>query len=136
MNKVCLIGRLTRDPDMKMTQNGKKMATFVLAVDRPYRGQDGERSADFIRCICYERTAELVEKYLAKGRKLAVEGHIHTGSYQNDGKMVYTTDVSCDRIEFVESSSAAQPQGKKEEEPHNETGNFIEVENANDELPF
>ena len=100
MNKVELIGRLTRDPDVLRTQDDKVVARFTLAVDREYKREE----TDFIRCVCFGKTAEHVEKYYTKGLKVAITGRIQTGSYQDkDGKTVYTTDVIVESCEFVES---------------------------------
>ena len=107
MNKVVLIGRLARDPEVRYSQNDTSMAIarFSLAVDRrrSANNQDGQ-SADFISCVAFGRTAEFIEKYFTKGRRIGVYGHIQTGSYtNNEGAKVYTTDVVVDEAEFVES---------------------------------
>ena len=97
MNKVILMGRLTRDPDIRYSQgeNSMAIARYSLAVDRRFK-RDGEATADFINCVAFGRSAEFAEKYLRKGIKIAVTGRIQTGSYTNkDGVKVYTTDVVC-----------------------------------------
>ena len=113
MNKVELIGRLTRDPNVTYTQGEKQMAVarFTLAVDR--RGRRGEESsADFISCVCFDKTAEFAEKYLHQGTKVAVVGRIQTGSYTNrDGQTVYTTDVVVEDMEFVEKRATTDGNG-------------------------
>ncbi|MCI5746372.1 single-stranded DNA-binding protein [Eubacterium pyruvativorans] len=103
MNSVMLIGRLTRDPEVRYTSGSQMaVANFTLAIDRPVR-QGEERKADFPRVVVFGRQAETCEKYLAKGRLVAVEGRIQTGSYQNrNGDTVYTTDVVASRVEFLE----------------------------------
>ena len=111
MNRVILLGRLTRDPNISYSQSGDNMAIarFTLAVDRRGRRQDGadQQNADFIGCVCFGRQAEFAEKYLRQGTKVAVTGRIQTGSYTNkDGQKVYTTDVVLDDIEFAESKNA------------------------------
>lgn len=111
MNKVILIGRLTRDPDIRYTQgeNSMAVARYTLAVDRRMRrdGGDGQQTADFIGCIAFGKSAEFAEKYLHQGTKLAVIGRIQTGSYTNkDGQRVYTTDVVVEEQEFAESKNA------------------------------
>ena len=100
MNNVVLIGRLTRDPEVRYTASTQMaVARFSLAVDRAGR----DKGADFINCVAFGKTAELMEKYTAKGLRLAVQGHIQTGSYdKQDGTKVYTTDVVADRVEFIE----------------------------------
>ena len=110
MNRVILMGRLTRDPNISYSQGGDNMAIarFTLAVDRRGRRQDGadQQNADFIGCVCFGRQAEFAEKYLRQGTKVAVTGRIQTGSYTNkDGQKVYTTDVVLDDIEFAESKN-------------------------------
>ena len=114
MNKTLLIGRTTKDPDIRYTQNEQPMtiARFNLAVDRRFK-KEGEQSADFISCVAFGKTAEFIEKYVFKGTKIAVEGRIQTGSYtNNDGNKVYTTDVVVEQVEFAgaktDSKSAAK----------------------------
>ena len=112
MNKVILMGRLTRDPEVRYTQGDNPMciARYTLAVDRRFNrnaGNDGN-NADFIPCVCFGKTAEFVEKYLKKGTKMAVTGRIQTGSYTNrDGVKVYTTEVVVEDQEFAESKAAS-----------------------------
>ena len=106
MNKVMLIGRLVRDPDIKTSQSGVAVARYTIAVDRRFK-KDGEQSADFIGCIAFGKTAEFAEKYFTKGIKIAVVGRIQTGSYENkDGQRIYTTDVVVEENEFTESKRA------------------------------
>lgn len=106
MNKTILMGRLTRDPEVRM--NGDMAVTrFSLAVDRRFK-KDGEQTADFINCVAFGKTAEFIEKYGHKGTKFVVEGRIQTGSYTNkDGQKVYTTDVVVEQVEFAESKNAS-----------------------------
>lgn len=104
MNKVELMGRLTRDPEIRYSQDekGTCVARYTLAVDRRFK-QEGEENADFIRCVVFGKQGEAAEKYLAKGRKVAVVGRIHTGSYTNkDGQKVYTTDVIVEEQHFCD----------------------------------
>lgn len=105
MNKVILIGRLTRDPEVRYSQGEEPMAIarYTLAVERKYK-KEGEESADFIRCVTFRKQAEFTEKYLRQGMKIAIIGRILTGSYTNqDGQKVYTTDVVVEEQEFAES---------------------------------
>lgn len=103
LNKVVLIGRLTKDPDLKYTQSGIAVARFNLAVDRGFKGQDGEKQTDFIPITVWRGAAENCAKYLAKGRLVAVAGRIQTGSYDaQDGTKRYTTDVVADEVRFLE----------------------------------
>ena len=109
MNSVALIGRLTRDPEVRYgaaTQTA--VARFTIAVDRQRGGRDGEQTADFIGIVCFGKTAELVEKYMSKGRLVGVTGRIQTGSYEKDGRKVYTTDVVADRVEFLDRGDKAE----------------------------
>ena len=108
MNKVILIGRLTRDPEIRYSNNDSSMAIarYTLAVDRRFK-RDSEQTADFIPCTAFGRAAEFAEKYLQQGKKIAVVGRIQTGSYTNrEGAKVYTTDVIVEEQEFVESKGA------------------------------
>lgn len=110
MNKVILIGRLTRDPDVRYTTAAEPMAVvrYTLAVDRRFR-REGEQTADFISCIAFGRNAEFAEKYLRKGIKIAAAGRIQTGSYTNkEGQKVYTTDVVIEEQEFAESKGSGE----------------------------
>lgn len=110
MNKVILMGRLTREPDVRYSQNvdgSMAIARYTLAVDRR-RGKDQEQTSDFISCVAFGKSGEFAEKYLHQGTKIAVTGRIQTGSYTNkDGQKVYTTDVVVEDHEFAESKSAA-----------------------------
>lgn len=112
MNKVILMGRLTRDPDIRWTQGQDQrcIARFTLAIDRRAKRQEGndqQQTADFPSCIAFGRTAEFMEKYVHQGTKLAITGRIQTGSYTNrDGNKVYTTDVVVEEAEFAESKNA------------------------------
>lgn len=105
MNVVSLIGRLTRDPDVKYSQGGLAIGRYTLAVDRKFK-KEGEPGADFIPCTCFGKTAEFAEKWFHQGLKIAVTGRIQTGSYKGkDGNTVYTTDVVVENQEFVEKKS-------------------------------
>ena len=109
MNQVCLVGRLTNDPEIRYTQGEKPMAVakYTLAVDRRYR-KDGEPTADFIRCVAFGKNAEFAEKFMSKGRRFGVTGSIQTGSYQNkDGQTVYTTDIIVNSQDFCDSKQDA-----------------------------
>ena len=108
MNKVHLMGRLTRDPEVRYSQgeNATAIARYTLAVDRRYNRNNDEQSADFINCVAFGRNGEFAEKYLRKGTKIVVTGRIQTGSYTNkDGVKVYTTDVVVEEQEFAESKN-------------------------------
>ena len=131
MNKVILVGRLTRDPDIRYTQGDNAMciARYTLAVDRRTRktGNPEQQTADFIPCVAFGKTGEFVEKYLVKGTKVGVEGSIQTGSYTNrDGIKIYTTEVRVDSHEFMEGKKAAEEQnrnGSRKNQSQNQGGN-------------
>lgn len=115
MNKVILMGRLTRDPEVRYSQGERQMAIarYTLAVDRRGRANtsNGEQTADFIQCVAFDRSAEFAEKYFHQGTKLIVTGRIQTGSYTNkDGQKVYTTDIVVEEQEFAESKAAGNEQ--------------------------
>lgn len=106
MNKVILIGRLTKDPELRYTQSGTAIASFTLAVNRKYANQNGEREADFINCQAWQKTAEFVANYFKKGQQMALEGRIQVRSYDgNDGQRRWVTEVVTDTVEFVGSKS-------------------------------
>ena len=130
MNKVILMGRITKDPDVR--SNGDSTVTrFSLAVDRRYK-KDNE-TADFIGCVAFGKTAEFIEKYCHKGTKLVVTGRIQTGNYTNkEGQKVYTTDVIVEECEFAESKKASESNEPKEEKPDDDFANVDE----DLELPF
>lgn len=110
MNKVILIGRLTKDPEVRYSQgaNVTAVARYTLAIDRKFK-QEGQQTADFISCIAFGKSGEFAEKYLKKGMKIAVTGRIQTGSYtNNEGQKVYTTDVIVEEHEFVESKGMSE----------------------------
>ncbi len=108
LNKTILIGRLTRDPELRYTQGGIAVTNFTLAVDRGFKGQDGEKQTDFIPIVVWRTQAENCAKYLGKGRLVAVSGRIETGSYEKDGQKVYTTNVIADEVKFLEWGEKGQ----------------------------
>lgn len=106
MNNVQLMGRLTKDVDLRTTGNGKAVGRFTVAVNRQFKNQNGEREADFINCIAFQKTAETIAKYFVKGSMIAIDGRIQTGSYENQqGQKVYTTDVVVNNFYFTESAN-------------------------------
>ena len=108
MNRVELIGRLTRDPELRYTSSNIATTRFSLAVNRPFQGQNGEQGTDFINIVVWRKQAENVKKYCTKGSLVAVEGRIQTGSYEKDGQRIFTTDVVADSVQFLESKSQSQ----------------------------
>ena len=130
-----LIGRLTRDPEVRYSQNDTAIARYTLAVDRMTR--NAEQSADFIRCVAFNKSAEFAETYLHKGIKIAVTGRIQTGSYTNqDGQKVYTTDVVVENQEFCESRSSSSAAPSTQPSPDS-ADRFMNIpDGIDDELPF
>ena len=108
MNKAILIGRLTRDPELRYTSSNRAVCQFTVAIDRPFSNQaTGQREADFINVVVWDKTAENVGKYMTKGRLIAVEGRIQTRNYDNnEGKKVYVTEVIASNVQFLESKNA------------------------------
>lgn len=145
MNKVIMMGRLTRDPEVRWSQgqNAMAIARYTLAVDRRIK-RDGEASADFVSCVAFGKAAEFAEKYLRQGTKLVVAGRIQTGSYTNrDGQKVYTTDVVIEDQEFAESkaSSGNTAPAATQSSPYGnmptDSDGFMNVpDGIDEELPF
>ena len=153
MNKVILMGRLTRDPEVRYSagENALAIARYTLAVDRRFR-RDGEATADFISCVVFGRGAEFAEKYFHQGIRIVVSGRIQTGSYTNrDGQKVYTTDVVAEEVEFAESKATSdalrnnsgmgggyQPQAPSAPSPSGAAGDgFMNIpDGIDEELPF
>ena len=144
MNKVILMGRLTRDPEVRYSQgeNSTAIARFTLAVDRRFKRQNDDQTADFINCVAFGKTAEFAERYLHQGTKVVGCGRIQTGSYTNkDGQRVYTTDVVLDEVEFAESKNASQQntgfQGTDRPQPSQAADGFMNIDDGLDDgLPF
>ena len=128
MNRAFLIGRTTKEPDVRYSTDGKGVAKFTLAVDRKF---SKEKETDFISCVAFGKTAEVIEKFVKKGNKIAVVGRIQTGSYKNkDGNTVYTTDVMVDEVEFCESKGESKT-------PETDKDGFMSIpDNISEELPF
>lgn len=143
MNKVILIGRLTRDPEVRYSQgeNASAVARFSLAVDRKYK-RDGEATADFINCVSFGKQAEFTEKYLRQGTKIAIAGRIQTGSYTNrDRQKVYTTDIVVEEQEFAESKASQGNTGTQEPQPSPygsaDANGFVPIpDGLDEELPW
>lgn len=119
MNKIFLLGRLTKDPDVKVTTTQKTVCTFTLAVDRPFTAKNGQREADFIPIQTWNKTAEICGNSLSKGQRALVEGRLQIRSFDgNDGKKHYMTEVIADRVEFIEKKGSGSPSaGQKKFEP-------------------
>lgn len=109
MNRTVLVGRLTKDVDLRYTPNGKAVANFTLAVNRPFKNANGENEADFILCQVWGKTAENLANYMSKGSRVGVDGRIATRNYDNDqGQRVYVTEVVADNVQFLESKNSQQ----------------------------
>ena len=147
MNRVVLVGRLTKDPEMRTTSSGISQTRFTIAVNRRTANQNGQREADFISCVAWRGTAETIAKYLKKGREIAVEGRLQTGSYDaQDGTKRYTTDVVVDNFTFIgggnNEGTVAEQGGSSNivestdisEDPFKDFGE--EVALSDDDLPF
>lgn len=142
MNTVNLVGRLTRDPEVRYTDGGSSIARFSLAVDRRFK-KDRQPDADFPNCVAFGKTAEFIEKYFRQGQRMGAVGRIQTGSYTNkDGIKVYTTDVIVENVEFVESKNVGGGQGTSSNdfkpEPSSAIGDgFMNIpDGIDEELPF
>ena len=110
MNHITLIGRLTKEPELRYTANGKAVCNFTLAVDRPFKGQDGKQEADFIAIQVWDKRAENCAKYLAKGKQAAVEGRLQIRSYEdNNGQRRWVTEVVANSVEFLTPSNTSKP---------------------------
>ncbi len=147
MNKVILMGRLTRDPEVRYSQgdNAMAVARYTLAVDRRFSRRNDDQTADFINCVAFGKSGEFAERYLHKGTKIAVTGRIQTGSYTNkDGVKVYTTDVVVEDQEFAESKNGAAnndggfvPTGRPASAPMAAGDGFMNIpDGIDEELPF
>lgn len=157
MNRVVLVGRLTRDPDLRYTPNGVAVANFRIAIDRPFSNQQGNRDADFINCVVWRRAAENLATYMKKGSMIGVDGRIQSRSFEGrDGNTVFVTEVVADNIQFLESKGASQsrdqqPSGfqpnqnqnqnqnqttqtQTNENPFKDNGEPIDI--SDDDLPF
>lgn len=143
MNTVCLMGRLTRDPDVRQSQgeNGTTIARYTLAVDRRFAKRDdpNAQTADFINCVAFGKSGEFAERYFKKGTKIAITGRIQTGSFTNkEGTKVYTTDVVVENQEFAESKANANNAGQPAQQTEAAADEpFMNFPDGNDEdLPF
>ncbi|WP_186576877.1 single-stranded DNA-binding protein [Aquibacillus kalidii] len=161
LNRVVLVGRLTRDPDLRYTPNGVAVANFTLAVNRPFSNQQGDREADFINCVIWRRPAENLANFMSKGSMVGVDGRIQTRSFEGqDGKRVFITEVVADSVQFLETKGNSSSQGggqgsqgfrpnqnqsnnnnnnnndyrPNEEDPFRDNGEPIDI--SDDDLPF
>ncbi|PNZ40899.1 single-stranded DNA-binding protein [Staphylococcus simulans] len=147
INRVVLVGRLTKDPEFRTTQSGVDVATFTLAVNRNFKDKNGEQQADFINCVVFRKQAENVNNYLNKGSLAGVDGRLQSRSYENnEGRRVFVTEVVCDSVQFLEpkntqssnnnqSNNQVQQREKalQSDNPFNNSNNF---DMDTDDLPF
>lgn len=144
MNKVILVGRITRDPELKTIASGSSVVNFTIAVNRPIATQQNtneqgnDRNADFISCVIWNKQAENLAKYVKKGALIGVEGRIQTRSYDANGTTRYVTEVLCDSVQFLENKTDSQQTSKPEQDQENDTDPFAgKIKNVvDDDLPF
>lgn len=137
INRVVLVGRLTKDPELRYTPAGAAVATFTLAVNRAYTNQQGDREADFINCVIWRRPAENVANFLKKGSLAGVEGRIQTRSYEGqDGKRVYVTEVQADSVQFLEPKSGGGGGQQYGNAPQQQGGGYGGQQQSNQDFPF
>lgn len=145
LNRIVLIGRLTRDPELRFTQSGKAVCQFTLAVDRPFTGQDGNRGADFINIVVWNKSGENCAQYLAKGRMAAVDGRLQIRSYDgNDGQRHYVSEVIADNVRFLSPKDGGNQQsgsygaGSGAEYQQQSFGSYADPADTvnSDDLPF
>lgn len=152
INRTVLVGRLTKDPELRYTSSNIAYTRFTVAVNRTFSGPSGEREADFIQCVAWRRQAENVAKFVHKGSLVGIEGRIQTGSYDDKetGKRVYTTDIVCDSVQFLEpKGSGSDDSGYQPDPPRNyreqsyQSNNSVEkkqstpsIDVSEDDLPF
>ncbi|MGT3822924.1 single-stranded DNA-binding protein [Staphylococcus aureus] len=143
LNRTVLVGRLTKDPELRTTQNGVNVATFTLAVNRTFTNAQGEREADFINVVVFKKQAENVERYLSKGSLAGVDGRLQTRSYENKvGQRVFVTEVVADSVQFLEPKNNNQqqnnsynaPQNRQQNNPFANANGPIDI--TDDDLPF
>ncbi|EGQ2674470.1 single-stranded DNA-binding protein [Staphylococcus pseudintermedius] len=144
LNRVVLVGRLTKDPEFRTTPSGVSVATFTLAVNRNYKNKNGEQQADFINCIVFRKQAENVNNYLSKGYLAGVDGRLQSRSYENqEGRRIFVTEVICDSVQFLESKNNNQSNNQSQQQrgqapaqdnPFTNANNPIDIDD--EDLPF
>ncbi|MBU7838966.1 single-stranded DNA-binding protein [Staphylococcus aureus] len=123
LNRVVLVGRLTKDPEYRTTPSGVSVATFTLAVNRTFTNAQGEREADFINCVVFRRQADNVNNYLSKGSLAGVDGRLQSRNYENqEGRRVFVTEVVCDSVQFLEPKNAQQNSGQRQQNEFQDYG--------------
>ena len=149
MNRAVIVGRLTRDPDLRYTSNGHAVANFTVAVNRPFKSENGEQEADFVNCVAWRKQAENLANYMRKGSRIGVDGRIQTRSYENDqGQKIFVTEILAEQITFLESRSESQGNKMQQNQQTNQSqsnyssqpnpfeGDAEPVNIGDDNLPF
>lgn len=137
MNRVILVGRITKDPELRRTNSNIPYCQFILAVNRRYQNKNGERQADFISCVAWRQTAELLARYITKGRQIGVEGQIQTRTYDDqNGVRHYITEVVCDSITFLEPRGQQADPYRQDYPQHNDYHQYNQQEYNQFEDPF
>ena len=144
LNNVTLVGRMTRDPELRVSQSNVAVANFNLAVNRPFTDKNGERGADFINCVVFRKPAENLTKYTSKGSLVGISGRIQTRNYENkDGVRIFVTEVICDQVQYLDSKGSnsdtgSNPQGNNSNNHQQQSGasNVSYGTQSNDENPF
>ena len=136
MNKVILIGRLTKDPNVRYTPNGVPVASFTIAVDRQYKNQNGEKEADFINIAAWRKLAETVGKHLKKGARVCVCGALQTRSYEQDGVRKYITEVVADEATIIDWNGAQSSHGASDDYSFPQSEPLYQLDETDDEVPF
>ncbi len=136
MNRTFLIGRLIKDPELKFTPSGIANINFTLAVNRQYKNQNGETEADFINCVAWRKTAEILKQYTSKGSQIAVDGRIQTRNYEaSDGTKRYLTEVICESIQLL-GNKKNQEQQKNAQYQYEQDDSLPRIDIGDDNLPF
>ena len=139
LNRVVLVGRLTRDPEMRVSQSNIAVTSFNLAVNRPFTSKNGEQNADFINCVTFRKQAENVNQYVKKGSLVGIDGRIQTRNYENkDGQRVYVTEVVCESVQFLEpkssnNGSSGQNQGYQSNGQGNNSNSYTQAYGSNNQ---
>ncbi|WP_079479699.1 single-stranded DNA-binding protein [Halobacillus salinus] len=138
LNRVVLVGRLTKDPALRYTPNGVAVANFTVAVNRPFSNKQGDQEADFVNCVAWRRPAENLAQFMNKGSQVGVDGRLQTRSFDNqEGQRVFITEVVADSVQFLESKKNNQGSGQSSNQsppPNNQSDEPIDI--SDDDLPF
>jgi single-strand DNA-binding protein len=130
-----LVGRLTRDPELRYTQQGTAVANFTIAINRPFKNEQGEQQADFINGVVWRKPAENLAKYMKKGNQIGVDGRLQSRTYEQDGRTVYVTEVIADSIQFLESKGSNKDENNQQQH-NNQQNNSQQQNNQNQSNPF